>query len=203
MKSSSEDLAQEVQFFDFFVKNGRAVLYPVYRGTYERNEGLTVEMHVGNSSHEFVDWLVMWVKDVRRSIDYLKERPDIDGERLALYCHSWGGKLMSAISAIEKRLKANICYLGGLQSMNTRERPLPQGDMFNYVTRVKAPTIMLSGRFDIVFSFETTARPMFQMLGTPDAQKRHFISESDHYIKRNDLIRESLDWLDKYLGPTK
>ena len=37
--------------------------------------------------------------------------------------------------------------------------------------------------------------------GTPEADKRHVIFDTDHSIPRNAGIRETLDWLDKYLGP--
>jgi hypothetical protein len=42
---------------------------------------------------------------------------------------------------------------------------------------------------------------MFQLLGTPDENKRHVIAEGGHDVPRQLLIRETLDWLDRYLGP--
>jgi hypothetical protein len=44
---------------------------------------------------------------------------------------------------------------------------------------------------------------MGQLLGTPAADKRRVVYDSGHNIPRPDLIRESLDWLDKYLGVPK
>jgi hypothetical protein len=39
------------------------------------------------------------------------------------------------------------------------------------------------------------------LLGTPAADKRRVAYDTGHNIPRPDLIRESLNWLDKYLGP--
>mgnify|MGYP001558742334 CR=1 FL=1 len=39
------------------------------------------------------------------------------------------------------------------------------------------------------------------MLGTPAKDKRHVIYESGHIPPRQEMIKETLAWLDKYLGP--
>jgi len=44
---------------------------------------------------------------------------------------------------------------------------------------------------------------MFDLLGTPEEDKRLVLYDTDHYIPRNGLIKESLDWLDRYLGPVE
>jgi hypothetical protein len=62
---------------------------------------------------------------------------------------------------------------------------------------------MLNGRHDPIFAYETSQLPLYQTLGTADEQKRHATSPAGHSSSswRDDLIRESLDWLDRYLGP--
>jgi hypothetical protein len=44
---------------------------------------------------------------------------------------------------------------------------------------------------------------MFKLLGTPAQDKRHVISEGGHFVPRPQLIRETLGWLDHYLGPVR
>ena len=46
-------------------------------------------------------------------------------------------------------------------------------------------------------------RPAFDLLGVSERDKRLVLFHTDHYVPKRDLIRESLDWLDKYLGPVK
>jgi hypothetical protein len=42
---------------------------------------------------------------------------------------------------------------------------------------------------------------MFEGFGTPREQKRQVIYEAGHLVPRSDIIRETLDWFDRYLGP--
>jgi hypothetical protein len=42
---------------------------------------------------------------------------------------------------------------------------------------------------------------MLRLLGAPKDQKRHVLADTGHDFPRAELIKESLDWLDRYLGP--
>ena len=59
---------------------------------------------------------------------------------------------------------------------------------------------MLNGKYDFIFPIEQSQKPMFTLLGTPNEHKKHVLAESNHLFPREELIRETLDWLDKYLG---
>jgi serine/threonine protein kinase len=75
-------------FLSFVVKNGRAALYPVYKGTMERNID---DSGPWNNTHRQMEYRIQVVKDFRRCIDYLETRQDIDSQKLAYYGMSWGG----------------------------------------------------------------------------------------------------------------
>ena len=60
---------------------------------------------------------------------------------------------------------------------------------------------MLNGRYDFALPLETSVLPFFNSLGTNTKDKKLCIYESDHYVPKNDMVREVLGWLDKYLGP--
>ncbi|MFQ5789694.1 MAG: alpha/beta hydrolase family protein [Acidobacteriota bacterium] len=200
-KRSSKDLESSGGFtmwLSFIVKNGRAVLYPVYKGTFERGGGAWPPYHLGDNSHLFTEYLTHLVKDLKRCIDYLETRQDIDGRKLAYYGASWGAWLGAFIPAVEERLKANVLVAPGLVG-----RGRPEANEINYVTRVKTPTLMLSGKHDAVFPLETSIKPMFDLLGTPAEHKRLKLYETDHIPPRNEIIRETLAWLDRYLGPVQ
>ena len=62
----------------------------------------------------------------------------------------------------------------------------------------RIPVLMLNGRFDFFFPVDTSQQPMFETLGTPKTQKRHLLYDTSHGIPRLEMIRETLDWLDRY-----
>ena len=67
--------------------------------------------------------------------------------------------------------------------------------------RVNVPVLQLNGEFDTLFTLETSAIPFFELLGTPAADKKHVVAPGGHFVLPPVIIRETLDWLDKYLGP--
>jgi dienelactone hydrolase len=182
-----------VERLTFILKSGRAVLYPVYRGTFERQA-----IRAGADTRQDTEYLIQVIKDFKRCIDYLETRSDVDSKKLAYLGFSWGGWLGPIISAIEERLRASILVVGGL-----RGRGRPEVNAINYVTRVKVPTLMLNGRYDMGFPFDTSVKPMFDLLGTPAEHKRLRLYDTDHFVPGNELIKETLAWLDRYLGPVK
>jgi hypothetical protein len=52
-----------------------------------------------------------------------------------------------------------------------------------------------------MFLLESSQNPMFRFLGTPEKDKRHAVFESGHTPPRDQMVKEILDWLDRYLGP--
>ena len=182
---------------EFLVKDGRVVIVPVYKGVYERRDDLDTDMP--NESVAYRDRVIQWYRDMGRAIDYLESREDIDAGRLAYFGHSWGGRMGVLMTAVEPRFDAAVFYVAGLKF----QRALPEADPFNHVTRLEIPVLMLNGRYDMFFPLDTSQRPMYQLLGTPEEHKRHVVADGGHDVPRPLLIRETLDWLDKYLGPVE
>jgi len=198
-RRSSQDL--ETQYSDqlsFIMQDGRAVLYPIYKGTFERGcDRLAALREEWGESHQSAELMIQQVKDFRRCVDYLETRQDINGKKFAFYGISYGGRFGAIIPAVEPRLKASVLAAAGL--FVTRR---PEVSPINYVTRVKIPTLMLNGKFDIGRP-EKTIQPMYDLLGTPAPDKQLKFYETDHLPPRNELIKETLAWLDRYLGPVR
>jgi dienelactone hydrolase len=196
-QGSSKDLNTYVEFERYLapvVKSGRAVLYPVYKGTFERADEVLVSADANSYLHtEFVTKIV---QDFRRCIDYLETRPEIDTKRLAYFGLSWGGRYGPIITAVEERLGASVLVVGGMVG-----RRRPEVNQVNYVGRVKLPTLMLNGKYDLTFPYETSVKPMFDLLGTDKKELKLY--DTDHFVPRNEVIKETLVWLDRYLGPVK
>jgi hypothetical protein len=56
-------------------------------------------------------------------------------------------------------------------------------------------------KISMTFPYETNVRPMFDLLGTPKEKKELRLYKTDHFVPRNELLKESLKWLDRYLDP--
>ena len=150
-----------------------------------------------NEAVAYRDWIIAMAKDLSRSIDYLETREDIDTDRLAYYGLSMGGRLGPLMLGVERRFKTGVLYVAGLKF----QRSLPEADAFNFLPRVTLPVLMISARYDFFFPLETSQRPLFELLGTPVADKKWVVYDGGHSVPRNKLIAESLAWLDRYLGP--
>jgi formylglycine-generating enzyme required for sulfatase activity/predicted Ser/Thr protein kinase/dienelactone hydrolase len=182
------------KFFDYILQSGRAVMYPVYENTYERR---VTASHPGGGQD--VVLTRDWYKDAARSLDYLATRKDIDSSKVAYLGVSMGaayGVIFSTL--LQDRLKTTILLDGGY----FLEKPEPGGDQADFAPRMKKPLLMVNGRYDYAFEVEIAQNPLFKMLGTPDADKKHVLLDTPHDVTedREHLKAAVLDWLDKYMG---
>ena len=178
----------------FLPKSGRVLVIPILKSTFERRDSLHSD--VSDSSIFWRDHVVMWVKDMRRTLDYLSTRVDMDSTKFAYFGYSWGSNMAPPVLAVESRFKVAVLYVAGL----TMEGSRGEVDPFNYLPRVKQPVLMLNGRYDFFFPVEVAQRPFFQAIGTAATDKTWKIYEGGHDVPRTELIAETLKWLDKYLG---
>jgi len=183
---SSRDIS--IARADFIIRSGRALLYPVYKGTYERRTPDQM------GSNEERDLWIAWSRDLGRAIDYLETRPDVDRTRLAFYGISTGAAAGVILTALEPRLKTTVLQGTGMYESASEIDPL------NYAPRVRIPTLMLNGRYDFETPFETAQRPLFDLLGSPAEHKQHTVFEKGHALPVEDVARPILPWLDRYLG---
>ncbi len=190
---SSEELPVPI-YFDFIPRSGRALVHPVYQGTYERR--LPGGPPTGRARR---DMMIDTAKDISRTIDYLETRSDIDRTRVGFYVISTGAQVLPAL-ALEPRIKTAVFLSAGLVA-RLRAAGAPEIDPINFAPRIHMPVLLLGGRYDFVLPLETAQKPLFERFGTPAADKRHFVFEAGHVPPRNLMIRETLDWLDRRLGP--
>jgi len=192
------DLSSVDDSLDFLLKSGRAVIIPAYKGTYERQDGY-FQREFGPAAVR--DHLILWSKDLGRTLDYLGTRDDIDSGKVAYFGLSAGATCGPILLALEKRIKTAILSSGGLPFVPLRP---PEGEPFNFAPHVTIPVLMLNGHYDHAYPLESSQLPLFRTLGTPAMDKKHVIYDGGHAaFPRPDAVRECLDWLDKYLGPVR
>ena len=176
------------------LRTGYAVLFPVYKGTFER--GTVVTSTYQNETNAYRDLVIQWSKDLGRSLDYLETRSDITMDRLGYFGISWGAQIGPIMIAVEPRIKAAVLVVGGMFPTPTQ----PEVDPLNFLTRVTAPTRMVNISADYFFPLETSAKPYYKLLGS--APKDMIVMEgAGHFTPRKRIYSETLDWFDRFPAP--
>ena len=179
---------------DFVLRTGRAVAYPIMKGMFERR----VQPPPDWTTHKGRDLAIEEVREFRRMIDYLETRPDIESGNLAYFGHSWGGRMGAIVLAVEPRIKTGILNQAGINAGDQMDI-----NVVNFLPRVHVPVLHFSGLYDTDFRFESSSKPFFDRLGTDAKDKKHVVEPSNHFVPAAIVKGETLDWLDKYLGPVE
>nr|MBA2260666.1 SUMF1/EgtB/PvdO family nonheme iron enzyme [Acidobacteriota bacterium] len=189
MKSSTD---LDLNSFEFIVRSGRALLYPVYWGTFERRKPEPAGVAAARDRN------VQWAKDFFRAVDYVQSRPDVDKQKLGYYSLSLGAFFGPIPVAMEPRIKVAVFAAGGLRFTRA-----PEMQTANFMPRVKVPVLLINGRDD--FSVSEAAQKRFhELLGTPPEHKKSIRLDGGHMPSdMHGFFREILNWYDKYLGPVK
>jgi dienelactone hydrolase len=183
---------------DFIIRSGRAVFWPVIKGEYERRF-----TEPAKSAAEARNRRIQAILDLIHSVDYLQSRSDILKDGIGYAGTSFGSTYLGVIVvALEPRLRTAVLMDGGL--------PIgpgvgPEIDGLNFASRIKAPVLMVNGRYDFTFPVASSQEPLFRLLGSSEHNKRHVLFDAAHdtLLDRTGLIREVLQWLDRYLGVVK
>jgi predicted esterase len=179
--------------FDFIPRSGRALVYPVYRGTYERRIPFSF------APNEWRDMIVLWSKDLSRTVDYLEGRSDINVGRLGYYGFSSGAVYGPIFTAVDDRFDAAVLLAGGFIG----DLP-PEAAAVNFAPRSTVPTLMINGRDDFLIPYELQQQPLFERLGASEYEKRHARLEGGHIPPdRLAIIEEVVGWFDRHLGPVE
>jgi eukaryotic-like serine/threonine-protein kinase len=187
---SSKSLA-DMNYIDYIIRSGRAVIYPVYKGTYERS----LKDDLDPTTAIARDVMLQQFKDMARSIDYLETRPDIDRNKIGFLGFSMGGTFGFTAAALDDRLKAIILLEGGIPSENV----LPGTSPVDFASRIKQPVLMINGTYDMIW---VGYEELFKLLGTAPADKKLVKFQTGHAVidDRARMMREVISWLGQYLG---
>jgi cephalosporin-C deacetylase-like acetyl esterase len=193
-------------FTEYVINSGRALLFPIYYGTYERPAArgrIWNFASVVQTPWAYRDWMVLTAKDLGRCIDFLETRRDIDRQRIAYYGVSHGAILGPVMLAVEPRVKTGVFAMGGLAPIK-----MPRYfDIALYAQRVKAPVLMVNGSEDALVPLMASQQPMYELLHQANAQTARRLYPGGHGALEGlfgQQIRDDvLAWLDRYLGPVQ
>jgi len=196
----SDSVALEDYQIDFVPRSGRALIWPVYYGSHERYDdyhaasGPERSALAGERNRRIRN-------EIGRVIDYLEDSPTFDGSRTALMALSHGAIIASYNLATEERIRAAVLISVGIAPPN----PVfanPQNDPNVFWARVRQPVLIINGRYDPIRPHHFVLEPLLDLLASPPGDKRSVLYESAHWpLPRFQMMQDSLEWLDHYLGP--
>jgi formylglycine-generating enzyme required for sulfatase activity/dienelactone hydrolase len=180
------------------IKAGRALLAIVPKGARERPRDPSFE-HPDIATVKYREMVIEYVTEFSLGIDYLATRDDIDMDKLAFLGTSWGATRTGVIiAALERRYGSVIFVAGGIPKRNLKA--LPEVNMINFAPNIKAPKLLLNGKYDEAFALETEALPFYELLTEP---KKLVLVESGHVPPMEKRVPIVNKWLDDTLGPVK
>jgi formylglycine-generating enzyme required for sulfatase activity/cephalosporin-C deacetylase-like acetyl esterase len=173
---------------------GRAVFAVVLNGFAERPERETAELDPDTTG--YVEDKARHIIDLRRGLDCLFERDDVDASRLAFLAGSAGGIIMT-LPAIDTRYKAVVLWGAGIRKGDTQKHPA--ASPITFAPLIRQPTLQIHGRYDEATPFSTEAQALFDLL---TCEKKLLPFEGGHRPDPTYLAREVDAWLDHALGPS-
>ncbi|HUE89027.1 MAG TPA: bifunctional serine/threonine-protein kinase/formylglycine-generating enzyme family protein [Vicinamibacterales bacterium] len=177
-----------------FVRGGRAAFGVVLEGYIERLRPASF-VRPAVSTVEFAEIVVNRVTDLRRGLDYLETRTDIDMSRMAGLAPSAGSTLGLILGALETRHRAFVFIGAGLpgsyRAINAAANPI------NFAAHIRAPKLILQGRYDEDTPLRTATEPLFKLLSEP---KRLTLYDGGHVPSVEVVMSSTSAWLEEHLG---
>jgi eukaryotic-like serine/threonine-protein kinase len=190
----------DIQPAEYMIRSGRAMLYPIFWGTYDRFRGFPSDPeNSGYPPPMFIrEGLIHLTNELDLSLDYLKRRADIG--QIGYMGASVGANFGPVLLSRETQFKAAV-FLSG--AMPRHFRVMPESNPVNFASHVTIPILMINGKYDSI-STPQEQESMFQLLGTPIGRKKRVLVESGHSVSApevlNTAVRETLNWFDHFLG---
>jgi hypothetical protein len=108
------------------------------------------------------------------------------------------GDLNLGLPAIEERYRAVVLMGAALYQVDTRL--LPEINPINLVSHIRAPKLLLQGRYDEDSRLKTQAEPLHKLLREP---KRILLYDGGHVPSPEFYVPAMNTWLDETLGPVR
>lgn len=139
--------------------------------------------------------MVNWITDLRRGVDYLETRDDLNFQKLGFLGISNGANVGLVLTAIEIRYKTLVFESAGLE--NDFRTRIPDTSPIKFASQIKTQKLVINGRYDETFPYNTDAKPLFKLLREP---KKIVIYDGGH-IPTVEFFAPTVNaWLDETLG---
>ena len=190
----NEDWVQD--WIPLLTAQGYAVLAPDHFLYGERKVEGGFDQNSNRGPYYYRDWMCQTVVDLRRGIDYLLSRPDIDPERIAVFGGSLGGWIGSILSAVEPRIKVSILSVPATEFITTQTPPgqiVNSSNFFPHYTDLSL--LMVLAKKDIALRNER-AKALFELA---PVTKKLIEYDEGHYLDPAKYNKAILEWLKENL----
>jgi dienelactone hydrolase len=155
------------------------------------------------------DVYIQMVIDLRRGVDLLTSRRDVDAKRLGFVGLSLGAHMGGILSGVEKRIKAFV-LMGGLPTLTERLRNNNQDGKFNKAIEALAPIDPIhyvghAAPSSLFFQFArhdrfVTEKQAIEYEGAASQPKSIKWYDTGHELNDVEALRDRAEWLRKEIG---
>ena len=185
-----------LEWIPLLTSQGYAVLAPDHFMYGERKTEGGFDNDSNRGPYYYRDWMCQSVVDLRRGIDYLESREDIDTERIAIFGGSLGGWIGSIFAAVEPRIKATVLSVPAMEGVTEQTpagRVINSSNFFPYYRDLSL--LMVIAKKDSP-DRNARAKALFDL--APVSKKMIEYDES-HFLDPQKYHTEILEWLNKNL----
>jgi len=191
---------------DFLLKNGYAVFRIDISKHGDRKEDEYDLSFTGKTRYWSRSIITQTVFDLRRAVDFIETRPELDATKIGYLGISLGGITGTIFCGVEKRVKVPVIVLAGGQLNLMFESKALSADAKDYTSIIEPknfvkeiaprPLLMINAENDDIIP------PMMSKLLYKEAKKPKNIiwyPAKHHTIPIEKVYQESVNWFDQYL----
>lgn len=186
----NEDWVQE--WIPLLTARGYAVLAPDHFMYGERKTEEGFDEGSDRGPYYYRDWMCQTVVDLRRGIDYLESRPDMDMDRVAIFGGSLGGWIGSILTAVEPRIKTSVLSVPATEFVTAQT---PAGQIINssnFFPRYKDMSLLMVLAKDDIPYRNARAKALYELA---PVKKKLIEYDEGHFLDPQKYNEEILEWL--------
>jgi len=180
-----------------FIKAGRAVWAVVFKGFKERETTSGYDGYRWNTVKRREE-VVRNATDLSRGLDYLATRNEVEVRLVTYYGYSAGAAEGLIYATVEPRYRAVVFIAGGLSPQSLKW--IAEASPPNFIAHLKAPKLLLNGRYDEVHPLKTWVEPLHKLLPEP---KRLHLYDAGHTPPLETIVPVVNAWLDETVGTVR
>ncbi len=194
----------------FFLKNGYAVLRLDISDHGDRKKDVYEFDFTGKYSYWSRNVISQTVFDLRRAVDFIESREELDAEQIGYFGISLGGIIGTVVCGVERRIKVPVIVLAGGQLDLLFEEKITSSEAKNFVSFIDPmnfvgqisprPLLMINAKNDEVIPPEMS-KLLFEKAKEPKEIIWYDAKHRDAPLDK--VYSDGLQWFNTYLKQTR